>query len=87
LSTEFRLLRRLMYQPYQPPKMAAARTRIPTPAPMPALAPVDKPLLPLLPPLEAAATEGEAPGVLVKVPTSTTVVAGLDAITTDVMVV
>jgi len=62
-------------------------TMTPTPAPMPALAPADKPLLLLLAPLDDAATEGEGPGVLVKVAMSTTVVAGLDATTNDVTVV
>jgi hypothetical protein len=76
-----------MYQLYQKPKMAAATTTMPTPTPMPALAPVDRPPLPLLTPAEAAATDGVAPGVLVVVPTSTTVVAGFVAITTEVMVV
>lgn len=54
---------------------------------MPALAPVDRPPLLLVTALDCPATDGEAPGVLVVVPTSTTVVAGADAITTLVTVV
>jgi hypothetical protein len=37
------LFRRLISQQYQPPKSATARTSMPTPAPMPAIAPVDRP--------------------------------------------
>lgn len=66
---------------------AAPTTAIPTPTPMPALAPVDSPELLLLDPLFAAAIEGVDPGVLVVVPTSTTVVAGDVATTTEVRVV
>ena len=66
--------------------MAAANTRTPIPAPIPALAPVDKPPE-LEPPAEAAATEGVLPGVLVIVPTATIVVAGAEAMTTEVTVV
>lgn len=85
LSIESRLLRRLMYQLYQPPKMATASTSIPTPAPIPALAPVERPLLPP-PVLACAATVGVVPGVLVKEPTETMVVAGTSATTTEVTV-
>lgn len=59
---------------------------MPTPAPMPAFAPVDSPPL-LVDWLEDAATEGVLPGVLVNVYGSTTVVAGMEAITTEVRVV
>lgn len=54
---------------------------------MPALAPVDRPELLPLDPLFAAAIDGVDPGVLVSVPTSTTVVAGDVATTTEVRVV
>lgn len=66
--------------------MAAARTRIPTPAPIPALAPVDKPEEP--PPLPLSATRvGATPGVLVRVAGSTIVVAACVVTTKEVTVV
>lgn len=66
--------------------MATAKTRMPMPAPMPALAPVDKPPE-LVPPADAAATDGVLPGVLVMVPMATIVVAGVEARTIEVTVV
>jgi len=79
------LLRRLIYQLYQPPKIAAARTRMPIPAPIPALAPVERPPPPP-PPFSWAATVGVEPGVLVNVTGATTVVTGVEAMTTEVTV-
>jgi len=76
---ESRLLRRLMYQLYQPPNIAAARTATATPTPMPALAPVERP-----PPDEA---EFEAGTVLVFGETCIAVVTGVVATTTEVRVV
>lgn len=58
---------------------------MPTPAPMPALAPVERPPLP--PALfGCAATVGVLPGVLVNVMGATIVVTGVEARTTEVTV-
>lgn len=75
-----------MNQLYHTPKAAAATPTTPTPTPIPALAPVERLSLPLLPPLDNAATDGLLPGVLVNVLTSTTVVAAFVATTTEVSV-
>ena len=74
-----------MNQLYQPPNMAAANTRTPTPAPIPALAPVERPEELLLPSLEATRV-GATPGVLVKVAGVTMVVAARVSTITEVMV-
>ncbi len=74
-----------MNHEYHAPKMAAARTRIPTPAPIPAFAPVERPEEPLPPSLEATSV-GATPGVEVKVAGAMTVVAGWVVITIEVIV-
>ena len=74
-----------MNHEYQAPKMAAARTRIPTPAPIPAFAPVDRPEDP--PSLSLDATIVAAvPGVEVNVAGAMIVVAGCVVTTTEVIV-
>ena len=79
---EFRLLLFLINQAYQAPNIAAITTAAPTPAPIPALAPVERPPPPPPPPPGCVvALAPAAPASVVTGETLVKVVAGEEATT------